>query len=104
MLSINNSVYSNSNIQSPKFKRHDGYNYSSSSTTKKCAIGASSFFIPGLGQVINGETSKGVAFVLGIICCHLLPLIRRNPKAMTLGSLAHLGTSCWAAYDAYKNA
>ena len=101
------TVQDKTNTQSvtPSFRRYDGYNSftpSSSSKTKKLAVGFASFAIPGLGQVINGETSKGVAFFLGAVCNGLLFFRKRNN--MLLGTIGRLGIGGWAAHDAYKKA
>ena len=104
MLGVNNYSNNNYTIQAPSFKKYDGYSnyYSSSSKTKKLAVGAASFMVPGLGQVINGETSKGVAFFLGAVCNFLLFFRKRNN--MLLGTIGRLGIGGWSAHDAYKRA
>jgi hypothetical protein len=103
VLNVNNSLCSCPNVQSPAFKRQDNYYYSSPSTkTRRLAIGASSLLAPGLGQVINGENSKGIAFFLGILCCSLLGH-KRHKLPANLIDIAGWGVAGWAAYDAYKH-
>lgn len=102
MLSVNNFQTYNLKSRSLTFKNYDGYYYSrSSSKVKRFAVGVASFAVPGLGQVINGETSKGLAFFLGSLCNYLLCFKNRNH--MTLGWLTRLGIGGWAAHDAYKH-
>ena len=43
------------------------YNYTGKTKTQRIATGISSMTIGGLGQVINGDTSKGIAFFLGTL-------------------------------------
>ena len=63
---------------------------------KKLLSGLCSFFIPGLGQAINGQWGKAVGFLLGSIIVAPLSL-------STLGLLG-LPYQIWSAYDAAKNA
>lgn len=100
MTIINNypNQYSLKKYNNTAFKQN--YNYSSSSKTKRLAIGASSLIVPGLGQIINGETSKGVAFFLATICNGLLCYKKRQLN--TICKFSRLGISGWAAIDAYK--
>ena len=90
----------NLSVKTPSFKRHD--RYGSSYKTRKLAVGAASIAVPGLGQVINGETSKGVAFFLGAVCNFLLFFRKRNN--VLLGTIGTLGIRGWSAHDAYKKA
>ena len=66
------------------------------STEKKLLCAACSFFIPGLGQAINGQWGKAVGFFVGSI--FLTPI--------SICSLGLLGIpyQIWSAYDAAKNA
>ena len=108
MLSVNNYPIQNCKCRSidcsyaPSFKKNDGYNHSSSSRAKKLATGFASFAIPGLGQVINGETTKGIVLLLGSVCNSLIFFRKRTN--VPLGVTGRLGIGSWAAYDAYKNA
>ena len=63
---------------------------------KKLVSGLCSFFIPGLGQAINGQWGKAVGFFLGSMI--VTPL-----SICTLGLLG-LPYQIWSAYDAAKNA
>ena len=101
LLSVNSYVNNKSSINNPSFKQNYGY-YSQSSKTKKYATGAASPLIPGLGQVINGETPKGIAFFLAGLCNYLLCF--RNRKHMLIGGIARAAIGGFAAYDAYKKA
>ena len=107
LLSINYNTKSNQSItinraSSPAFRRYDDYNYSSSSKTRKRAVGFASLLVPGLGQVINGETYKGIAFFLASICNYVL-FLRNNDNRM-LGLIGMVGIRTWSAHDANKNA
>lgn len=79
----------------------NGY-YNTQNKTKKIAVGASSFIVPGLGQVINGQTSKGIAFFLGSLCSLLV--FTKVHKHKTLAWVFRLLIGALAANDAYKNA
>lgn len=57
-----------------------------------------SLFLPGIGQVVQGETQKGiimfvVAIVISIILAYALG---------TLGNIIYLIYAVYAAYDAYN--
>lgn len=57
-----------------------------------------SFFFPGIGQVVQGETKKGIimfvaAIVLSIILTYALG---------TIGNIIYLIYAIYAAYDAYN--
>ena len=56
-----------------------------------------SFFVPGLGQIYNGEIGKGIAFVfLYILCWALVSLLIGIPLLLVLW--------IFAITDAYKTA
>lgn len=77
------------------------YSYSNKSKTQRIAIGISSIPISGLGQVINGETSKGVAFFLATLlntACYFA----RNRRNKIAHLIMALGLKAWSAIDAYK--
>jgi TM2 domain-containing membrane protein YozV len=63
------------------------------STGKKVGLGIASWILPGLGQCINGQAGKGLAFFAGAVGATLL-----------LGPVGTLGVGLWAAIDAAKNA
>lgn len=69
------------------------------STSKKWGVGIASFFIPGLGQAINGDWIKGAAFFTASIALSLAQMYM--PTAC---SAARLGTKIWSIIDAVKNA
>ena len=57
-----------------------------------------SFFFPGIGQVVQGETKKGIimfvaAIVISIILTYALG---------TIGNIIYLIYAVYAAYDAYN--
>lgn len=57
-----------------------------------------SFFIPGLGQAINGEVKRGVIlFVLAIVMASLAALVFKN----WIVTIINWAISIYAAYDAY---
>lgn len=56
-----------------------------------------SFFIPGLGTILNGETNKGVGILVGyIVSCLLIVVLIGIPMV--------LGFWIWGIVDAYKGA
>jgi TM2 domain-containing membrane protein YozV len=56
-----------------------------------------SFFIPGLGQIYNGQTKKGLIF-LGV------DLLDTILTPFGIGIITGLAVAVYAAWDAYKNA
>ena len=56
-----------------------------------------SFFIPGLGQVYNGEFGKATGFILASIVGGFL-------TSIFIGFLIILVTWVWAVLDAYQSA
>lgn len=57
-----------------------------------------SFFLPGLGQIVLGETKKGIIFlVLAFILSYVIVTFLG-----TIGSVIYLVYVIYAAYDAYK--
>ena len=70
------------------------------STTKGLFAGIASALVPGSGQIINGQSDKGlgmatVAIGSGIVAWLGLPLIS------TVASVVWLGTAGYSAIDAY---
>lgn len=58
-----------------------------------------SFFIPGLGQALQGDVKKGIVFFIGaIVLALILSLIFKNWIAHIINVLYSL----YAAYDAYQ--
>ena len=57
-----------------------------------------SFFLPGIGQIVQGETKKGAIMFVGaiIISCILLMLL------VTIGQSIYLIYPFYTAYDAYN--
>lgn len=59
-----------------------------------------SLIIPGLGQIINGDITKGVGMVAVLVLLNLfIYFFLNNP----LGHIVSLAYSVYAAYDAYTN-
>lgn len=56
-----------------------------------------SFFIPGLGSMLNGETGKGVGILIGYICSVFLIIA-------FIGILGVFGFWIWGMVDAYQGA
>lgn len=58
-----------------------------------------SFIIPGLGQILNGDTKKGVGMIGILILMNLfIYFFLNNP----FGHLVSLAYSAYADYDAYR--
>lgn len=58
-----------------------------------------SFFLPGIGQIIQGETKKGaIMFVIAIV----LSLISYSLGGMMIINIILFIYGIYAAYDAYK--
>lgn len=56
-----------------------------------------SFFLPGVGSMMNGETNKGVGILVGyIVCVFLFWLI--------VPAIAAVGLWVWGMVDAYQGA
>jgi len=56
-----------------------------------------SFFVPGLGQIYNGELGKGITTVAATIICWMITF-------MGIGFIILIPLWVWAIYDAYKKA
>ena len=69
------------------------------STGKKWGVGIGSFFLPGLGQAINGQWGKAAAFLGGAVATSFLTKSNR-----LLGSLTGIGISVLSIVYAVKNA
>ena len=82
------------------------------STGKKWGVGIASYFIPGLGQAINGQWGKAVGFfgtyVLGgVLACAGLAKSGASKGGLgmvALGVASSLGASIWSIVDAVKSA
>lgn len=62
--------------------------------------GAASFLIPGVGQLINGETDKGIG-VFAVSVLTGLAFLTHMPLVGGICALVHIGTRIYAAGDAY---
>lgn len=61
--------------------------------------GILSFIIPGLGQVLNGDTTKGLGlFIIVIVLNLFMYYLLNNP----FGHLINIAYRLYAGYDAYK--
>ena len=56
-----------------------------------------SFFIPGVGSMINGDTGKGIGILVGYIVSYLLIIL-------FIGIFGVLGFWIWGMVDAYQGA
>jgi TM2 domain-containing membrane protein YozV len=56
-----------------------------------------SLIVPGLGQIINGETTKGIIFIVAIVVAYLTCFI-------IIGFIAVPAVMAYAAYDAFQGA
>ena len=83
------------------------------STAKKIGVGIASGFIPGLGQLINGDNKKGIIFLGGSLAAAALPVAGGvlasvfPPASIALGvvgGLANIGIAVGSIVDAVKNA
>lgn len=74
------------------------------SAAKKFGVGVASFLIPGLGQFINGDTSKGVGHLLGNMALRIGAgaLIAFPPAAIACGIGACV-LNIASVVDAVKN-
>ena len=76
-------------------------------TGKKWFVGLASTCFPGLGQFINGDVAKGLAFLGTYIAANAGILIGHNKKsnAIAVGSfIGGLATTFASAIDAVRNA
>lgn len=86
----------------------DHYEYTfidEASTGKKWGVGLGSFFIPGLGQAINGQWGKAAGLFAGFGAANYFMF--KSAKALKTNWLAFLAASAieiFASYDAVKNA
>ena len=97
------------------------------STAKKIGLGMASGIAPGLGQLINGEVGKGLAFFGATVLAGFLrgnafggfkrvgvlnfgnievPLLKsvKSAPAMYIGAIAGIGAQVWSVIDAIINA
>jgi TM2 domain-containing membrane protein YozV len=56
-----------------------------------------SFFIPGLGSMVNGEVGKGIGILVGYLVSAVLVLL-------VIGIVGMLGFWIWGMVDAYQGA
>lgn len=114
---ITKATNNQNNFKTPELKK-DEVNLSTTKkevpTSKKIGVGLASALYPGLGQVCNGEVSKGAKFFFGGIGIDVATtiaasaLISANPGIAILtacaGSLGHIALNVYSAIDAAKNA
>ena len=122
----------NTSIQNPQFKgrtkitsveQYPDYKVvtmeTEASTGKKWGVGTASFFVPGLGQAVNGQWGKGAGFLVASIFLPMIPTLMAGGVAMLRGkklgtfsaSVAGIGMLAslvvprvWSIVDAVKNA
>ncbi len=117
-----NPVITSQAVQNPNFKgerktklvsvsQGDGYEarvYETEALTgKKWGVGIASYFIPGLGQAINGQWGKAAGFFGGSVLSGGyvgLGIIAKERVPIAMGGLAALGITIWSIVDAVKNA
>ena len=58
-----------------------------------------SFFIPGLGQALNGKIQKGVILLVIALILHFVIAYLINNR---FGMIIQIAYSLYAAYDAYQ--
>ena len=128
-MSTINPVITNQTVQNTNFKgerktrlvsvsQGDGYEArvyeTDASTGKKWGVGIASYFLPGLGQAINGQWGKAAGFFGGYLFSGILTSISLSKMtfnhsksgALTalIGGLGAIGTCIWSIVDAVKNA
>lgn len=84
----------------------DRYEYTikdEASSGKKWGVGIGSFFLPGLGQAINGQWGKAASMFGGACIAYGLQIKGKSPTNM-IGALGYLGMTVWSIIDAVKNA
>ena len=69
------------------------------SGAKKFGVGLASAFLPGLGQAVNGQWGKGLAFFFGTGVAGAAAML-----AGPVGLAAYAGVGIWSIVDAVKNA
>lgn len=58
-----------------------------------------SFILPGLGQILNGDEKRGMKFLIGMVILHIVIYYALNNMAgSAISTLYH----AYSAYDAYK--
>ena len=76
------------------------------STGKKWGVGLASAVFPGLGQAINGQWGKGIAFFLGNIALQALQMITAlngKPGVAMISLVGNIATRIGAIVDAVKS-
>ena len=72
-------------------------------TEKKWLVGIASAIIPGLGQFINADGAKGLAFLSSSIIASVVA-VWGGMRAKAGSYIAGLGLCIWSIVDAVKNA
>lgn len=76
-------------------------------TGKKWGVGLGSAFLPGLGQFINGDIGKGIAFLGATFATSIGSFFALTKGAVKSGyalALASIPIAIWSIVDAVKNA
>lgn len=61
-----------------------------------------SFFFPGIGQVVQGETKKGIIMFVAAIVISIILTYALGTALGTIGNIIYLIYAVYAAYDAYN--
>lgn len=76
-------------------------------TAKKWGVGIASFLQSGLGQLINGQVSKGFSFlglsIANALLCGLIVSKTKNNKLLVINAVAALVIKFFSVVDAVKN-
>lgn len=80
--------------------------YETEATTgKKWGVGFASYFVPGLGQAINGQWVKAAGFFFGTYGAYASMIMgAKKPFLAIPGLLAGIGLDIWSIVNAVKNA
>ena len=71
-------------------------------TGKRIIVGMTSFFIPGLGQAINGQWNKALSIFAGAVGLGMLSVLAGS-VALSIFPAVAFAYRLWASYDAAKN-
>ncbi|MBS7256827.1 MULTISPECIES: hypothetical protein [Methanobrevibacter] len=69
-------------------------------TNNKIINAGASLIIPGLGQLLNGQTQKGIIFLAVLILLNVFSYFLMNN---IFGNVISLAYHVFACYDAYTN-
>ncbi len=96
---------------------HKSYVYQYGDPYNPTMVGAVSYFVPGLGQMLMGEGTRGVAFLASYAGCMTLSFVgfmetfvdidnggdgARGQKLMWIGLGSSMGIAFWSVFDAVR--